>query len=104
MMKSRFLWPSLGILVMGILYFMSKNARDHFPTCRETIHIPSMGTVFEVQYVSACGHTISGGEIKHRLELWEASMSLYQPQSEIRQLNRDGILRNPSSDFVRLVN
>ncbi|MCB0404779.1 MAG: FAD:protein FMN transferase [Bdellovibrionales bacterium] len=63
-----------------------------------------MGTVFEVQYLRACGaadspHLELEKQIQDRLDTIEASMSLYQSKSEISRLNRQGHLDDLSPDF-----
>lgn len=68
--------------------------------------IPSMGTLLKLQYLDSCDkkddHT-HALETKRILDRLESSMSLYQTQSEISRLNRDGVLKKPSQDILSVV-
>jgi FAD:protein FMN transferase len=98
-------WSVLIVLSLSLSVFISVTFSRPTNLCQKDLHIPSMGTVFELQYVAGCeGHDLIGREIKAKLDRWEASMSLYQSQSEISRLNRYGILEDPSADFLRLLN
>jgi thiamine biosynthesis lipoprotein len=70
--------------------------------CDFARHLPSMGTIFELHYVDNCvtdrtSLILSAQELLNR---WEASASLYQPESEISRLNQIGELLNPSEEFL----
>ena len=62
-----------------------------------------MGTTLEITYVASCSLIESETLLiksKEILDRHEAAASLYQPQSELRRLNRDGILKNPSTELL----
>ncbi len=76
------------------------------PLCDHIVHIPSMGTVFEIQYVNPC---LSAEAKKHQLDIkkilddLEASMSLYLIDSEISRLNEKGFIEEPSTHFKKII-
>lgn len=94
-----------SLLVYGALFFAggallpkawSSTTRQGL--CLQNQKIPSMGTFFEIQTVSLCHEKISSKqitEIQKELDLMESQMSLYQTNSLLSQLNRQGKLVFP---------
>jgi FAD:protein FMN transferase len=65
--------------------------------------IPSMGTIFELYAVVDCqaqSDNTMAITVQKILDQYESSLSLYQSKSEISRLNRDGILKSPSPQFL----
>ncbi len=74
--------------------------------CETLRRLPSMGTFFEVQLVSNCDKPIETSlflEIQQELDKMESEMSLYQSESPISRLNRDGVLLSPIPEHLRKV-
>ncbi|MEQ1877223.1 MAG: FAD:protein FMN transferase [Bdellovibrionia bacterium] len=102
-MNGGLLRPALFFFIALTPVFFALTAYRTVDRCPKNLHIPSMGTVFEIQYLTSCGPDSVGPAIKAKLDRWEASMSLYQSESEISRLNRYGILEDPSADFLKLL-
>lgn len=70
--------------------------------CQHQFKIPSMGTLLEMQIVDICGreHDQFIKSAQNILNSWESEFSLYQPQSPISRLNKNGLLLNPSAIFI----
>lgn len=69
--------------------------------CLEQFKIPSMGTIFEIQLASTCGHDQSPflKSAQEILKNWEEHFSLYQENSPISRLNKNGFHKDPSAIF-----
>jgi FAD:protein FMN transferase len=65
-----------------------------------------MGTFFELQISHACEKPLTPSdllELQKKLDLIESEMSLYQKNSPINQLNRDGLLKSPPPHLLRVL-
>ncbi len=99
------------VLISGLFFLLSacvgEGKKNLGSDCEFIEHILSMGTVFEFQYVDFCNRSEKNLKIMHQiksvLDEIETSMSLYQSESEIRRLNRTGILKNPSQEIYQVV-
>jgi thiamine biosynthesis lipoprotein len=93
-------------LIAGCSIFVEKADAKR---CLVSHRLPSMGTVFEIQYIGSCNQSENSLDhrltlsIKDMLDTMEAHMSLYQTSSEISLLNRTGRIDNPSQDFKEVV-
>lgn len=74
-------------------------------SCLTEHRVPSMGTFFELQLVHVCGYNPDSEilVIKKHLDEIEADLSLYQTESEISKLNREGRLCTSSPHLLKLV-
>jgi thiamine biosynthesis lipoprotein len=100
-------WALVISTLMGCQHRISKSIdREAFqePRCMSEHRIPSMGTFFELQLVHACEFkpAILITEVKALLDSLESELSLYQPDSQISQLNLQGTLCSSSQALIHL--
>lgn len=105
----------MKFFVIGLLLFLTIEAcqhAEHEPEvhslkklCLTEHRLPSMGTFFEMQLVHSCDFSPASliSDIQTQLDAMEKKLSLYQSESEISRLNRDGRLCRASSDLLTLV-
>lgn len=92
--------------MIAYLLFVATALSASPKVCEVQHTIPSMGTLLKLQYLDSCDkkndheHAL---ETKRILDRLENSMSLYQSQSEISQLNKNGVLKKPSQDILSVV-
>jgi thiamine biosynthesis lipoprotein len=72
--------------------------------CQNELRFPSMGTIFEIQFIAKCetSNTKWQNGVQDLLKDIESEFSLYQPNSPLSRLNRDGRL-DVSSELFRQV-
>lgn len=73
--------------------------------CLTDHRVPSMGTFFQLQLVHDCEWDAQGAVLasKRILDAIEAVFSLYQPESTLSRLNRDGYICSAPDDLLHLV-
>jgi thiamine biosynthesis lipoprotein len=101
----KFLFFSIMAALIGCHTLTKKEILISNP-CDYVERLPSMGTVFEVQYVDTCGKPDPDKILrlaKEELDQMETAMSLYQSESEISRLNRVGSVE-ASQHFINVVN
>jgi thiamine biosynthesis lipoprotein len=68
------------------------------PLCENLRRIPSMGSFFEIQIITPCRNKVRTEDfvyVQKQLDQMESEMSLYQSESALSQLNRQGFLAAP---------
>jgi FAD:protein FMN transferase len=74
--------------------------------CETSRRLPSMGAVFEIQVVNLCAAPLTDDffvKIQKQLDEIESEMSLYQKNSAINKLNREGKLNIAPKHLLRVL-